>query len=203
MVGSPNTQYDVHRIGRIAMTVTNFGTLGTGYLSSPVLDGERAPSCEYPINSDLEYLFAGAIWIGAIVGRDTLVSVGGDGWFGMTELFPDEGDAGAILTRSNLVSRTDFDASAISEQDFICAFSDTNDNPGLTGIDPFDNRDHMPLNVNVQQNSYAWSYDYSEDFILFDYKIANIGLFPIRDMYVAIYVDADVFHFSNQSSGFR
>lgn len=203
MAGNPNIDYDVHKIGKIALTITNFGTFGTGYLSSPIIDGEIAPSCQYPVNSDLEYLFSGAIWIGAVVGRDTLVSVGGDGWFGMTELFPDEGEAGAIIRRSNLASRNEFSDLAISEQDFICAFSDTFRDPGLTGIDPFDNRDHLPLNVTVQQNSYAWSYDYAEDFILFDYKIVNVGRYPIRDMYVAIYVDADVFHFSNQSSGYQ
>jgi len=203
MVGNPNKTFDVHKIGKIAMTITNFGTLGTGYLSAPIVDGEIAPSCEYPINSDLEYLFAGAIWIGAVVGRDTLVSVGGDGWFGMTEFFPDTGAAGAIITRSNLASRNDYSDSAISEQDFLCSFMDTFTDRGLTGTDPFDNRPHRPLNVLVQQNSYAWSYDYAEDFILFDYKIVNVGVFPIRDLYLAIYVDADVYHFSNQNTGYQ
>jgi len=75
-INNPNTQFNVHKIGKIAMTITNFGTLGTGYLGTPVFEGELAPSCQYPTNSDIEYLFAGAIWIGAVIGRDTLVSVG-------------------------------------------------------------------------------------------------------------------------------
>ncbi len=191
----PNKQFDVHNIGKIAMTITNFGAFGTGYVSNNVIDGEIAPSCEYPIHSNLSYLFTGALWIGAIIGHDTLVSGGADGWAEQTpELWPDAGEAGAIITRSNLKSRTDYDPKAVSEQDFICVFTDTF--PELSGQDRNDNRPHIPLYVSVQQNSYAWSYDYSEDFILFDYKITNIGRFPIRDMYMGFYIDADVHHTS-------
>ena len=201
MSGTPNTQFDQHNIGKIALVVTNFGTFGTGYVGTPVINGEEVLACEYPINSKIEYLFAGAVWIGAVVGRDTLVSVGGDGWFQMKELYPDEGDAGAIITRSSLRSKTDFSPLAVSEQDFICSLSDTNTDPSLTGVDPIDNRPHIPLGVSVHQNTYAWSYDYAEDFVLFDYKIANISPFPIKDMYIAMYVDADVFHTSNSTNG--
>jgi len=197
---TPNQQFDVHNIGKIALTITNYGTIGNGYVSNPVIDGEPAPSCEYPVGSNLEYLFAGAVWIGAIIGLDTLVSVGADGWSGTQELYPDAGAQGAIIRRSTLPSSQDYDALAVSEQDFLCTFTDTF--PSLSGTDQFDNRPHIPLPVSVQQNSYAWSYDYAEDFVLFDYKIANIGRFPIKDLYLAFYVDADVYHESNSSSGY-
>ncbi|MDD4052800.1 MAG: hypothetical protein PHR28_13000, partial [candidate division Zixibacteria bacterium] len=198
---TPNTEYVVHNIGKIAMTITNTGQLGTGFLTSPVCDGEVCPSGEYPINSDLEYHFAGAFWIGAVVGRDTLVSVGADGWFtGINELFPDAGDAGSIVPRSTLKSRNDYNPYAVSEQDFLCTYTDTFVDPGLTGTDQFDNRPHVPINVSVQQNSYAWSYDYAEDFILFDFKMANIGAFPIKGLYMALYMDGDVGHRSNANA---
>ena len=201
MAGTPNTQFDVHKIGKIALTITNFGTIGTGYLATPIFEGEQAPSCQYPVNSDIEYLFTGALWIGAVVGIDTLVSVGADGWIGARELWPDVGEAGTITRRSTLPSSQDFNQDlAVSEQDFICSFTDTF--IAIAGTDPIDNRPHIPLNVAVQQSSYAWSYDYAEDFVLFDFKITNIGRFPIRDLYVALYVDADVYHLSNQSSGY-
>jgi hypothetical protein len=190
----PNTQFEAHKIGKIALTVTNFGNFGTGYLTNPELDGDIAPSCEFPINSDLEYLFAGGIWIGAIVGRDTLVSVGLDGWSGGNELFPDAGQAGAIRTRSNIASSVDFDIDAVSEQDILCTFTDTFTDVGLTGQDVTDNRPHIPLNVEIRQNSYAWSYEYAEDFVLIDYKIRNMGAFDIKDLYMGIYIDGDVGH---------
>jgi hypothetical protein len=198
---TPNTQFEVHSIGKIAMTITNFGAWGTGYVGSPIVDGEQAPSCEYPNGSDLDYLFTSAILIGAVVGRDTLVSVAADGWAENTkELWPDAGPAGAIISRSNLKSKTNYDPNAVSEQDFLCNFTDTF--PSISGQDGNDNRPHIPLNIRVQQNSYAWSYDYAEDFILFDFQVSNIGVFPIKNLFMALYVDADVSHRSNTSSGY-
>jgi len=200
---TPNRQYDLHNIGKLAITITNFGTIGTGFVSNPICDGETCPSGEFPINSNLEYLFAGSIWIGAVIGLDTLVSVGSDGWFtGITELLPDAGENGAIIRRSTLPSSQDYSALAVSEQDFISTFTDTFTDIGLTGQDPIDNIPHIPIYVSVKQSSYAWSYDYAEDFVLFDYQIANIGRFPIRDLYLAIYVDGDVYHESNNANGF-
>ncbi|MDD4052222.1 MAG: hypothetical protein PHR28_10050, partial [candidate division Zixibacteria bacterium] len=201
LAASPNTQYDQHNVGKMALLVTNYGMFGAGYEGSPIINGEAALGCEYPINSQMEYLFAASLWIGAIVGRDTLVSVGGDGWFSMQELYPDAGDAGAIIPRSSLKSKSTYSPFAVSEQDFLCTYTDTIVETGLTGTDPIDNRPHTPLNVSVQQNSYSWSYDYAEDFVLFDYKITNIGAFPIKQLYAALYVDADVYHSSLGTSG--
>ncbi len=200
--GTPNTQFAVHNVGRIALTISNFGTIGTDAYGAVVIDGEEALSCEYPINSNAEYLNLGALWIGAVVGEDTLVSVGNDGWYGVTELFPAPGQAGTIRSRSNIKSRPDYDPEAVSEQDFICVYTDTITNPGWTGQDPVDNRPHIPLHVSVTQSSYAWSYAYAEDFIIIDYQIANIGDQPIRDMFLGFYVDAAAYHKSNELTGF-
>ena len=200
---APNQQYAIHKVGRMALTVTNSGTFGTSTLGAVIIDGEVALSCEYPVHSNIEYLFTGALWIGAVVGLDTLVSVGAEGWFGIRELFPDAGAAGEIIHRTDLKSRLDYDPLAVSEQDLLCRFTDTFTDVGLTGEDPYDNRPHIPLNVAVDQRSYAWSYDYAEDFVLFDYKIANIGHFPLKNLYLALYVDADAYHRSRIADGFK
>ncbi|MCP4570454.1 MAG: hypothetical protein GY841_22960, partial [FCB group bacterium] len=200
-VETPNTQFKVHNIGKIALTISNFGTFGAGSFGNIVVDGEIAPSCEYPINSNMEYLYTGALWIGAVVNGDTLVSVGHDGWLDINELYPEAGEAGEIITRSNLKFRSDYDENAISEQDFICSYSDTFVAGAWTGEDPFDNRPHMPINISVDQKSYAWSYDYTEDFIIFEYNISNIGQLPIDDLYMGIYVDAVAYHKSIASYG--
>ncbi|MEZ5359390.1 MAG: hypothetical protein R3F48_11255 [Candidatus Zixiibacteriota bacterium] len=195
----PNTDFALHNIGKLAMTITNYGNFGVGD-DNYFCDGEVCPNAEYPINSDLEYLYTGSLWIGAIVGRDTLVSTGSDGWQrGINELLPDPAPGGVILARSNLASRTDYSPDAVSEQDYICTFTDTN--IADAGQDEIENRAHIPLNISVTQSSYAWSYDYSEDFILFDYKITNIGIYPLQDVYIALYIDADVFHRS-QTEGY-
>ena len=41
--------------------------------------------------------------------------------------------------------------------------------------DPNDQREHIPLGIEIEQRSYAWSYEYAEDFVLFDFDITNIG----------------------------
>lgn len=200
--GLPNTQFARHTVGRIALTVSNFGTIGAGSYGSLIIDGEEALSCEYPVNSNVEYLNLGALWIGAVVGDDTLVSVGNDGWYGVTELFPAPGFQGTFRSRSNLKSRPDYDPEAISEQDLICVYTDTIVNNSWTGQDPIDNRPHVPLHVSVTQSSYAWSYAYAEDFVIIDYQIANIGDQPLQDVYLGFYVDAAAYHRSNELTGF-
>ena len=73
--------YAVHNVGLIGLTVANMGHFGRGFLqyAGVSLQGD-VPSCTYPYPGLNSYLFAGSFWIGAIVGRDTLVSVGADGW---------------------------------------------------------------------------------------------------------------------------
>ncbi|UCD94376.1 MAG: hypothetical protein JSU69_11540 [Candidatus Zixiibacteriota bacterium] len=187
----PYVDVGVHNVGKIGLTVVNAGHFGTGFLAA--LPGE-APSCDYPYPGQQDYLFAGSFWIGAVVGRDTLVSVGADGWFFTREMWPDPGDlpppaGGAIVRRS--ISNPE-DNEAISEQDFIAVYTDTVTNTGLTGTDPRDGRAHQPLNIEVSQRSYAWSYAYAEDFVLFDYSIKNIGRRTLEKVYMGIYVDGDV-----------
>ncbi|MEE8577695.1 MAG: hypothetical protein V3T31_10605, partial [candidate division Zixibacteria bacterium] len=78
----PVIEYAGHGRGRIRLAVANNGTFGTEGRS--VLDpvtGELIPSCEYPKNSEHVFLWVGAFWIGAVVGRDTLVSVGTEDFY--------------------------------------------------------------------------------------------------------------------------
>lgn len=203
---TPNEQWDVHNVGKLVVSITNFGTFGTGFVQGYGGDPVSAlwneyPSGEYPVNSNIQYHYAGALWIGAVVGRDTLVSVGADGWFpDYGELFPDAGDAGSIISRSSLRSKPSFSADAISEQDFICTYTDTFTDQNILNSTEYDPAGtHIPLHVAVRQSSYAWSYDYAEDFVLFDYEITNIGAFPIKQLYLALYVDGDVGSIANSN----
>jgi hypothetical protein len=134
-----------------------------------------------------------------VVGRDTLVSVGFDGNYFVREFWPDPGPAGGFIRRSNMPTSMEYSSDAVSEQDFVCSFTDTFTDLSLTGNSPSDNRLHIPLGLRVDQRTYSWSYDYAADFIIFDYTIKNIGRFPLKQTYFGIYVDADVFHESNNS----
>ncbi len=192
-----------HNVGKINMMVSNGATFGYPSRSGPVdyFTGESLESCEYPKGSRTKYLFLGAFWIGAVSGRDTLVSTGADGWqHNGAEFHPEIAPLGDMIYRS-LVDPTapEFDG-AVSEQDYIAVYYDTCTTcPGI-GRDVVDNRPHQPLNIEVTQRSYAWSYAYAEDIVLFDYAIRNIGHERLRRIYMGFYVDADI-HAMTSGSG--
>ncbi|MDD4050338.1 MAG: hypothetical protein PHR28_00385 [candidate division Zixibacteria bacterium] len=200
--GLPNVSLEVHKINRMGLAITNNGYFGTGYFPTTPLDpetGKQALACEYPLNSDIETLWIGALWIGAVVGRDTLVSTAAEDFYlssNIVEFWPDAGEAGRIIRRSTQPFSRYYSTEAVSEEDIIVQYTDTLADPSLISMDPMDNRPHIPLNIAVTQSSYAWSYPYAEDFVLLDYKIKNIGPFPLKKLYIGILVDADVYHIS-------
>lgn len=187
----PYVTIGVHRVGKLGLTIFNRGQLGLagGNFVDPRDPSIMAPSGIYPYPGNNSYLYRGAFWIGAIVGRDTLVSVGADGWIGTQEMWPDPYPRGDVVFKS-LSNASDIDA--ISEEDFSTMFTDTVTNPAFVGADPFDGRPHVPLNIEVNQRSYAWSYSYAEDFVLFDLSIKNIGNRVLNKVYMGLYIDGDV-----------
>jgi len=195
----PDILYTAHNRGNIQLAVANNGTFGT--FGEPIVDpftNELIASCTYPRNSFMTYLWVAAFWIGAVVGRDTLVSVGSEDFYETSEFWPEAGALGRFMYNSIDVNSKFYDPgsplTAYSEQDVYCEYYDTLTAPGLTGRDPFDNRSHMPLGIKVSQRSMAWSYQYADDFILFDYQIENIGTERLEQVYMGIWVDGDAFH---------
>ena len=127
MTGKPMLDQRVHKVGNMWLTVTNYGIFGNQSDAS-VKDPETglsAPSCEYPGGSGMEYLFQGALWIGAIIGEDTLVSCGHDGWQHIFEMYGDQSPQGAIIKKSTRKSDPAYAADAVSEADYIAVYTDT------------------------------------------------------------------------------
>ncbi|TET44975.1 hypothetical protein E3J62_08940, partial [candidate division TA06 bacterium] len=192
---NPKTQIKSHTWGNMKLVISNWGFFGNA--------GEYDKyvwSCEFPANSHQDYLYQGALWIGGVVDDDTLVSVGADGWNRENEMFPGGTDNDTIMERSiNPASAYYWDPAdssdplflkygpAISEQDFISVYTDTIGNP-------YAPPDHQPLGLKITQQTYCWSYDYAQDFILMKYWIENIrgDMKTIKDVYVGLYIDADV-----------
>jgi len=207
----PEAQQRVHRVGNVYFCITNWGFFGSqtrelyesmGGCFNPTPEKEvQAPSFEMPPNTELEYLFQGALWIGAIVisetEAETLVTVGADGWYWIYEMAPATGSEGAIIERSTRPGVSCYSPDAISEQDIIAVFTDTADAP-LTQQDvrtDWDERPHAPLGVEITQKSYSWSYAYAEDFVLIDMTMKNINpAKSIDSVWVGLYIDADVNH---------
>lgn len=144
-----------------------------------------------------EYIRWGGLWVGGVVGRDTLVSTGvDDTWslfneVALLEFWP--AATSEIIRRSVNISDPFYSPLAVSEQDMIVTYYDTLASQGITGFDFVEGRSHIPLNLKVEERSYQWSYDYADDFILLDYTITNIGDEDIRDVYLGFWVDGDTF----------
>src|SRR5512138_415498 len=56
-----DTDKNTTSVGNIALTVSNFGTIGTRNAYWP-----DQPSCEYPRGSRIEHLYQGGLWVGAV-----------------------------------------------------------------------------------------------------------------------------------------
>ena len=186
-----------HDIGNMRLAVTNHGMYGTGPIFYLGLDAYNrdcttrllARSCEYPKDSRTRYLMEADLWVGAVAGRDTLVSTG---FSGGEEFHPDGRPDGLPKYRSTLDPREPEYEGAVSEEDYIIVYADTcrrcSGRP-----DARDGRAHRPLNVEITQRSMAWSYAYADDFVLIDYSLKNVGHETLKQVYVGLHVNAGVF----------
>ncbi|MFH1733740.1 MAG: hypothetical protein ABIE92_03440 [bacterium] len=201
-----------HRKGNLWLTVTNWGFFGNFSSSStrafddPEYPGLWAPQCEYPGNSDVQYLYQGGLWVGALVQDSGFefprVSIGTAGWVEGHEFQP--GEVGGlpieehgILERSSIQNSVNrlgemvYSPDAIGEQDFVAVYTDTLTESFWVMNDVTDGP-HFPLGIRVEQKSYSWSYNYAQEFILIDYTIENIASNFLKNFYIGFYVDCDV-----------
>ncbi|MCH8027418.1 MAG: hypothetical protein IID63_04775, partial [candidate division Zixibacteria bacterium] len=188
-----------HDIGKIALVRSNYpefgGSNNADFPFTDCLTGSKVPlgSCLYPRNSLVTYHGFSFAWVGGIVKGDTLVSAramwpsfelypNGDGFEFHSHDYP----LGHIETRSNLDPSSDEFEGSISEQDFISVSTDTITR-GINIIpDYFKSRPHKPLGLEFVNRSYAWSLSHTEDIVMFDWLIRNIGKDFINDVYVGI-----------------
>lgn len=180
-----------HDVGRLVLGITNYGRIGIGRgrIRIDCFTGSSVPLGEYPKGSSTTYLYLGGLWIGGVVGKDTLVTTGAEFNNESQEMHP----VTDMITRSLLQPESPEYEQAVSDQDYIAFYVDTfTSGVPNPSFDPIDGRRHKPLNLEVTQCSYAWSYGHTDDFILVDYRIKNIGDRRLTDVYVGLYWDADV-----------
>jgi hypothetical protein len=164
--------------------------------------GDRAPSGEFPAGSQVEHLYCAALWAGALVGNDTLVSTAVNGWQSTYELWPCSEPECGIHRRSNRNSDPYFHPDARSELEYVAIYTDTLTDDTWTGHDLWDRRLHIPLNLEITQTSYSWNTSRTDDFIIVNYDIENAGDSNLHDLYVGIYVDGDIGHISRDFDRF-
>ena len=63
-------------------------------------------------------------------------------------------------------------------------------------------RTHLPLGVKITQRSYAWGYDYAEDFVIFDCELVNMSFNHLKNMYIGLFMDNDCSRENNYNGYF-
>ena len=183
--------WGLHQTSALNASFTAFGTLGMGMSDHSAVPGWPQASFESPAGSGVEYHWAGAIWVGGIVGNDTLVSVGMDGWQNVRELNPPEYGGGVM--RGSVV-----EIPSHANQAFRTEFSDTVQ-VGLMPPNDWTGRPYKALPVNLVLKSYSFRGDLENRIIVYDLIITNIGTQQIEKGYVGFYHDADVGISGNQN----
>ncbi len=173
-------------IGNIGLTITSFGRIGNAFNQS---FWPTQPSCEYPITpvrSRIEHLFSGGLWIGGYKnGQGPFVSTVTTDYYSSPSEFTQPLDSG-LTERSSLLESRYYSPSAISHQDFVSNYTDSNT------VDPSTNQElvgHIPLNVSVHQESYAWEYPSANFFVILSFKVKNTGNTPVDSMFVGFVND--------------
>ncbi len=160
-------------IGNIGFTLSNFGTVGDPLIIS---NPSNPPSMQYPLNSGIEHLFEGGLWIGAYMNGQKTVSTAAidaaNGYVAGTAGFEFCAPQGSLIQQRSTLTNSDyFSINAVSHQDYVCDFSDQYTIvPGTT----IPITDHLnPLGASVHLESYAWNYSFADYFVICNYKITN------------------------------
>ncbi len=82
--------------------------------------------------------------------------------------------------------RIDEDWAQIGDQMMVCRMYDNT----LLAREIYP--DHQPLDVEVTQSSYVWQSPEHDDFVAFSFQVRNVGPVDLEDVYVGLYVDADI-----------
>ncbi|MCK4412764.1 MAG: hypothetical protein KAY32_04405 [Candidatus Eisenbacteria sp.] len=200
----PNLFY--HNVGLLEIMVTNVGVIGNpGWTDTNGANWRGG-----------EYLYAAALWLGAIA-PDNLayVSTGAyenemlppiDPLYTIYESF--EGITGGERQGFS-PSQGDDDGDGLRDEDFLNGFDDDGDgqidedyeaiSQQMFSCEYWDNTeearniypDHRPLNLRVRQRSFAWSTPGANEFVGFDYVVENRGFEVLREIYLGYFVDSD------------
>jgi len=185
----PSFDRETINIGNIGLSITNVGTIGR---PDVVNDPQGEPSMEYPINSGIEHLFEGGIWIGAKVNGQVAVSTGAiDAPTGYTtggsgfEFSASVGNT--IQQRSTLPYSDYFSVSAVSHQDMVIEFTDSNTIVPGTTIPIADHS--LPLGAGVYLESYAYNYSFADYFVILNYTITNYSTNTWDSVWLGMWTD--------------
>lgn len=199
-IGNPG---DIHKSrytnkGELGLTITNLGYVGNGF--DPLT---RLPSGRYPLNSKVEHLFLGGIWVGAVAADGTIhVSTGAQD--ASTLVAGDE--IREFRNYYNQGDPEDPNDEWLDPDNFIYIWSNSQnaDNyyPGALATQQFrvvtddyariESGNHTPLGLKVILRAMAWSLSHANDFVILDFSIINVSGSELRDVYVGFWNDTTV-----------
>lgn len=177
--------------GNIGVSFSNTGVIGNAFNAN---FQKGMPSLEYPLGSGIEHIFEGGLWIGARIGSETRVSTAAAGEDANGYSAGDDGyEFTADISRAQITERSSLPDSrfasplAISHQDFVTWYTDKN--LKIPGVDiPITNHT-KPLGLEVRQESYAWSFAFTDFFVIVSYSITNTSTDTLKDVHTGIWSD--------------
>jgi hypothetical protein len=175
-------------VGNLGLSFSNLGYFGN--LLNPTV---AWPSLEYPLNSNVEHMFLGGPWVGAISAEgDTLVSAGAEDTGASTttpkqEFGPRNEDKLRVLS-SNPLSPF-FSTSALADQHFELVYDDYS---AIGGGGNDEENQHFPLGVRMHVKVLAYAPPYADDFVILDFEVENISGTELSDLYLGWYNELTV-----------
>ncbi len=200
----------VQYAGNLQINVTNFGFLGS--MPASRLPMSDSPSAQWPAGSGVEYLYAAGLWIGAertgvpsvstgypenefyppddpvdVIYRASEGSPGGGSYPGRAD---DDGDR---RVNEDWLNGRDDDGDGRVDEDFVaignlmysCRYAD--DDETAKEVWP----EHVPLGLEVRQETFQWSEKQLDDFVGVRYVVTNTGGDFLDNVYAGIYADLD------------
>jgi hypothetical protein len=175
-------------VGNTGLTVTNAGFVGNANIRN---NPTGMPSFEYPLDSGVEHLFEAGLWVGARR-ADGLISVRTGAVTDPAGYAPGKSgyefaQATPLFQRSTLPESDAFTPNAVSQQDVLATYVDTTlFVPGtlIPSPDP-----QSALGLSVEQRSYAWSFPFTEYFVIMEFEITNVSDEPLEDVWVGLWHD--------------
>ena len=176
----------MHNVGNVGLTATNAGYFGNnGIQDNPA----GPPSFEFPLDSGIEHMFESGLWVGGVRAdglttvRTGSVTTAGGYSAGRADF--EFAPAADITRRSSLPTSPNFAASAVSQEDVLTAYADTaRFLPGTLTPTP---SPEEALGLVVEQRSYAWSFPFTEGFVITEFDITNVSDTPIDSVYVGMW----------------
>ncbi len=185
----PSTGYRMfdlkhHRINNVDMPITNYGEFG--------MSEAHSAGTIWPIGSGEPYIFGAGIWIGAIVGDDTLVSCGYNTVGRGCDFVPGPPDSTHIWdhyinTQSHPEDRLYFSTNPKDLEEWPKERRDKEGNPILLGHEDAwceynDLCDSLhlwepntyPLGLHIRQLSWAWSTPIYANMVFILYEFTNV-----------------------------